>query len=280
MNKIAIVTDSSCDLSEEIIKEYDIKILPLKIVYSNAEYRDRFEISPEEIYSRFDEEIPKSSLPSPEDAMELFTELVQEGYTHVLVVTISSGLSGTHNMIKVVASDFEGLKFEIIDSKALSLALGLPVLEAAKERDKSNDFSKVVETAKAVIHKTNAFFVVGTLEYLRKGGRIGKVEGTIGDLLQIKPIISINEEGIYYTFKKIRGRKKSIKGLYDIVLERAKERLINVAIMHGNAFDEAKELLESIKKIDNVKETFFGQISPVLVVHTGPGLVGVVTTEV
>ena len=280
MTKIAIVTDSSCDLTDDIIQKYNIKILPLKIIYSDGEYRDRFEISPEQIYERFEEEIPKSSLPTPDDAITLFKELEQEGTTHVLIITISAGLSGTNNMLRVVSSEFENMIFEILDSKALSLGLGIPVIEAAKEREQSNDFEKVVERAKSVIYGTRAYFVVKTLEYLKKGGRIGKVEGTIGDILQIKPIISINEEGIYYTYKKVRGRTKSIKELREIVAEKAKDKLIKVAVVHGNALEEAKELLEEIKSLKNVKETFFGQISPVLVVHTGPGLVGVITTEI
>ena len=280
MTKIAIVTDSSCDLTDDIIQKYNIKLLPLKIIYSDREYRDRFEISPEQIYERFEEEIPKSSLPSPDDAITLFKELEQEGTTHVLIITISAGLSGTNNMLRVVSSEFENMTFEVLDSKALSLGLGIPVIEAAKEREQSNDFDKVVERAKSVIHGTRAYFVVKTLEYLKKGGRIGKVEGTIGDILQIKPIISINEEGIYYTYKKVRGRTKSIKELREIVAEKAKDKLIKVAVVHGNALEEAKELLEEIKSLKNVKETFFGQISPVLVVHTGPGLVGVITTEI
>lgn len=280
MNKIAIVTDSSCDLPDDIIKQYGIRFLSLRIIYSDAEYRDRVEISPEEIYDHFEVEIPKSSLPSPDDAIKLFKELEEEGYTHVLVVTISSGLSGTNNMLKIIASEFENMTIEVIDSKSLSLGLGLPVLEAAKELDNSMDFNSMVEKVKTAIERTRGYFVVGTLEYLRKGGRIGKVEGTIGDLLQIKPVISINNEGIYYTYKKVRGRKKSIKELYDIVSEKAKEKWIRVAVVHGNAFDEAMGLLENIKTLENVKETFFGQISPVMAVHAGPGLIGVITSEV
>jgi len=280
MSKIAIVTDSTCDLSADIISKYNIKVLPLRIVYSDNEYRDRVEISPEEIYERFETEIPKSSLPSPEDVIHLFKELQMENYTHILVITISTGLSGTNNMIRMIANDFKDMTIEVIDSKALSYGVGIPVLEAARELTESNDFTSVVTKAKQVVENTKAYFVVKTLEYLRKGGRIGKVEGAIGDLLQIKPVISINEEGIYYTYKKIRGRKKSIKELQDIVAEKAKEKLLSVAVVHGNAFDEAKELLDKIKQIDNVKEAFFGQISPVMVVHTGPGLVGVITTEI
>lgn len=279
MSKIALVTDSTCDLPQEIIKKYDIKILPLKVIYSDGEYKDRVDITPEDIYSRFEEEIPKTSLPSPGECIDLFNSLKREGYTHVIVTTISSGLSGTRNMLRNVKDTIDDLIIEIIDSKSLSMGLGYPVLEGAKEIENTGDFHKTIKRIKEIINRTDVYYVVETLEYLKKGGRIGRVEGTIGELLKIKPIISINEEGIYYTYKKVRGRKRSLKSLYNIVKERAKNGSINVAIAHGNAEDEGQELLSKIKKIKNINSVTFTQISPVLVVHTGPGLMGVIISD-
>lgn len=280
MTKIAIVSDSTSDLIDDIVKKYDIKILPLKVVYSDVEeYRDRIEITPEDIYERFDKDIPTTSLPSPEDTINLFRKLEEEEYTHVIVTTISTELSGTMNMIRNVAKDFKNMVFEIIDSKALTMGLGFPVLEGAKELQKSNDFEKTVQKIKDTIKNTEVYFVVKTLEYLKKGGRIGKVEGTIGEILNIKPIISINEHGIYYTFKKVRGRYKSIQEIYNLVKEKASDKMVNIAVAHGNAYEEAYVLLEKIKELKNVKDTVFTQISPVMVVHTGPGLIGVVISK-
>jgi DegV family protein with EDD domain len=277
--KIAIVSDSTCDLTDEIIKRYDIKILPLKVIYSDGEYKDKIDITPEEIYARFHEEIPTTSLPSPEDAINLFNKLQEQGYTHIIVITISSGISGTMNMVRNVANGFESLTIEIIDSKSLTMGSGFPVLAGAKELEKTQEFGKTVQKIKEVISKTDVYYVVKTLDYLKKGGRIGKVEGTIGELLNIKPIISINEEGVYYTYRKVRGRNKSIEELYEIVKERAKDKKVSVAIAHGNAYEESQGLLQRIKELPNVEETVFTQISPVLVVHTGPGLIGIVISE-
>ena len=281
MSKIAIVTDSSCDLPNDILEKYNINVLALRVVYSDAneEYRDRVEITPEEIYKRFEEEIPKSSLPLPEDAINLFTKLEAEGYTHVVGIFISSGLSGTYNMVRNVASDFKNLTFGMIDTKSLSMGLGFPVLEGARELEKSGNFEKVVERVKEVSSKTYAFYVVKTLEFLRKGGRIGTIEGKIGDLLKIKPIISINNEGAYYTYRKVRGRKKSISEMYDIAEETVKDKMHNIAIVHGDALEEGKKLMERIKELTNVKEILLTQVSPVLSIHTGPGLIGVLISE-
>ncbi|HYF84696.1 MAG TPA: DegV family protein [Clostridia bacterium] len=280
MAKTAIVSDSTSDLTLETIKRYNIRILPLRVIYTDGEYRDRVDITPEEIYSRFKEEIPTTSLPSPQDTVDLFNQLKQEGYTHAIVVTISSGISGTMNMIRNIADSYEGLSFEIIDSKSLTMGAGFAIIEGAKELEKTNDFEKAVNRIKTVLKGTKVYYVVQTLEYLKKGGRIGKVEGTIGELLSIKPIISINEEGVYYSYKKVRGRSRSIEELLEIIKEKAKETLVNIAIAHGDAFLEAQDLLKKVKELKNINETVFTQISPVLVVHTGPGLIGIVISEV
>lgn len=280
MGKVAIVSDSTSDLEVEIIEKHNIKILPLRVIYTDGEYKDRVDITPEEIYSRFNEEIPTTSLPSPQDTVDLFNQLKQEGYTHVIIVTISSGISGTMNMLRNMADSFEGLVFEIIDSKLLSMGAGFAIIEGAKELEKTNDFEKTVNRIKAVLKKTKIYYVVKTLEYLKKGGRIGKVEGTIGELLNIKPIISVNEDGVYYSYKKVRGRSRSIGELLDIIKESARDRLVNIAVAHGDAFEEAQNLLKKVKALNNIKETVFTQISPVLVVHTGPGLIGIVISEV
>jgi DegV family protein with EDD domain len=280
MVKIAIVSDSTSDLPLESINKYNIRVLPLRVIYTDGEYRDRVDITPEEIYSRFEEEVPTTSLPSPQDTVDLLNQLKQEGYTHVIVVTISSGISGTMNMLKSITDSYEGLIFEVIDSKLLSMGAGFAIIEGAKELEKANDFEKTVNRIKSVLNKTKIYYVVKTLEYLKKGGRIGKVEGTIGELLNIKPIISMNEDGVYYSYKKIRGRNRSIEELLDIIKESAMDKLVNIAVAHGDAFEEAQELFKKVRTIKNIKDTVFTQISPVLVVHTGPGLIGVIISEV
>lgn len=121
MSKIALVTDSTSDLNHEEISKYNIHVLPLKIVYSDREYTDRVDITPEEVYSNMKVEVPSTSLPSLEDIDCLFTDLKEKGYTHIIAITISSGLSGTNNSIRLVSENHPEIKFEIFDSLALSL---------------------------------------------------------------------------------------------------------------------------------------------------------------
>lgn len=279
--KVAIVTDSTCDLDQQVLREYDIKVLPLKVVYpNNEEYLDRVEISPLQIYERMPAEIPSTSLPSPGQIMDLFKKLQEEGFTHIISIHISSGLSGTFNAVRIIAREFQNMVIKVLDSKALSLGLGIPVLEAAKTLKETHSFKAALDRATDVIDHMKVYFVVATLDYLKKGGRIGYVAGTLGELMQIKPIISINEEGKYYTYDKVRGRKKSILRLFEIAEKEISKKKVNVAVMHGGAEEETGELLNKIKALPNVEKTYSGQVGPVIGVHTGPGLIGVCICKV
>ncbi|MCK8816790.1 DegV family protein [Natroniella sulfidigena] len=276
---IAILTDSTSDLPFDLIQDKEIEFLPLKINYSQQQYRDRIEIKPEEIYDRFEEEIPTTSTPAPQELKEKLLALKKKGITHVLAIHISSGLSGTYNMVKMISEQITDLTVEVIDSKALSMGLGRLVLYATELLEAGVKFNTLVNKVKAKIDQIDIFFVLKTLKYLKEGGRIGKVEGALGSLLNIKPIISIDKTGEYYTYKKSRGRKRSLKKLYQIVSKKIAVGPCTIDVMHGNAADEAEDLVTKFKKLDNVKETFLGQISPVMVVHTGPGLIGVNITR-
>lgn len=276
IEKVAIVTDSTCDLEKELVDEYNIKVLPLKVIYPNQqEYLDRIEISPQEIYNRMPQEIPSTSLPAPADIIALFKKLKDEGFTHIISIHISSGLSGTFNAVRTIAREFEDMVIEVLDSKALSMGLGLPVLEAAKCIKENLGFDSALQRARKVIQGMEVYFVVGTLDYLRKGGRIGYVAGTIGEIMQIKPIISINGEGKYFTYDKVRGRKKSLQRLVEIANERIHGRNVNLAVMQGGAEEEKQAILKKMGQSPNVGQIYGGQVGPVIGVHTGPGLIGI-----
>ncbi|QUH30521.1 DegV family protein [Vallitalea guaymasensis] len=280
MKKIAILTDSACDLPDSIIEKYNIKLLPLRIIYHDREYRDRIEIKPQEVYDNIEKEVPKTSLPVPEDILSAFDSLADEGYTDAVVITISSNLSGTFNLIKMLAKDYERLNIKVYDSKTLGIFLGFIVKEAAAIANTQKSMEDVIDRAKEIRDKLKGCYVLKTLTYLRKGGRIGKVEGTVGELFNIKPIIGINDEGVYFTIAKVRGRRKSISKIKSMIMEEFKDKKYNIAIIHGGAEEEAKQLYNSIKNIGNIIEGHISQISPALGVHTGPGLIGYAAYEV
>lgn len=279
--KIAIVTDSTSDLTKAELKKYGIKSIPLKVIYNDQQFHDRVDITPAEVYQDFEKEIPGTSMPSPQEIMDVYNQLKKAGYTHIISIHISSGLSATYSNCMMVANQIEGIEVEVVDSKMLSKGLGRLVLYANSLVEEGKlSFSEIIKKIETKKDKIEVFFVVKTLKYLKKGGRIGKVSGTIAEFLNIKPIIAIDDEGEYFTFDKVRGRKKSLKKMYSIIKDRIKEKKEYVVdVMNAAAEEEAEGLLNKFKKIAEVKDIYFSEISPVMVVHTGPGLIGVVLTE-
>ena len=280
--KIAVVTDSTSDLTKSDLEKYGIESIPLKVIYSDQQFHDRVDITPAEVYESFEREIPTTSMPSPQEIMDVYNKLKDEGYTHIISIHISSGLSATYSNCMMVSDQIDGVEVEVIDSKMLSKGLGRLVLYANSLVEAGElSFAEIIEKVEAKKDKIEVFFVVETLKYLKKGGRIGKVSGTIAEFLNIKPIIAINDEGEYFTFDKVRGRSRSLKKMYSIIkdkLQEGKEYVVDV--MHAAAEEEGQGLLDKFKKLSQVKETYFSEISPVMVVHTGPGLIGVVLTEI
>lgn len=278
MEKIALITDSSCDLPQDIIKQYHIHILPLHIIFKNGDFRDRVDITSEQFYERLKTEIPSTSMPSVGETLELFENLKKEGYTHVLAILLSSRLSGTWSMVESLKEKVAdlGINLKIINSKALSLGLGFLVMHAGELIKNNTPLSDIITKVEELVKETKVFFVLKTLEYLRKGGRIGLVEGTIGDILDIKPIISINEEGIYYSVAKVRGRIRSLNKIMEVAKEAIGNRRVFLAVMHGDALDEAQYLMGKLKESQlNIEKSFIGQTTASMAVHTGPGLIGI-----
>lgn len=275
--KTAIVTDSTCDLSDELLKQHNIRMVSLRIICQNAEYKDRVDLSPDQIYDLMDKELPKTSLPLPEDLHALYDQLLKEGYTDVVHLCISSGLSGTWNMIRVLAEDYKGrLNIRVVDSKTLSTGLGQMALAASRAVEEGATADQAVLAAKKVRSSQLGMFVIRTLEYLRKGGRIGLVEGVVGNLLQIKPIIFVNNEGIYETLAKARGYKAAVETMIQEIVKRFGKKTVHLSIVHGQAPEEAQNLLERLKQALNVATNMIAPVSPVLAIHTGRGLLGII----
>ena len=171
MNKIALITDSTCGLPKEYVDKYNVKIVPLKILYKHKEYIDGVTITPEEVYSRLKEELPTTSMPSVEDVKSLYRELEAEGYTHAIVLPVSSGLSGTINSFRLASEDFANINSFIFDTKILSMAVGLIVIEVGKMIQDNKDFDYICNRIPKIRENLWMYFTVDTLEYLIKGGK-------------------------------------------------------------------------------------------------------------
>ncbi len=275
MEKIALITDSASDISVELLEKNNIKLLPFKVIYSDREYEDRIDITPQMMYERLKTEIPTTSLPSIEKMTNIFKEAIDEGCTHAIIITISAAFSGTYNAVRLVCEDFPELETFVFDSKTLTMAEGAMVLEAAKLIGEGKSFKEITETLPVYREKIDLFFTIDTLEYLQKGGRIGKVAGTIGELLNLKPIITVADDGTYRTAAKARGSKQSVSKLIEIFKGYLEKGKYKAWILDGYGMDKVQSLYEEIKDLPNVVECkIAGTIGPALGVNTGPGLVG------
>ncbi len=274
MKKIAIVTDSTSDLPKEIASFDNVNIIPLNVIFDEREYKDGVDIKPEEFYKKleYSKILPRTSQPSPEDFLKLYKSLLEK-YTDIISIHISSGLSGTVNAAVLASKKLSG-KVHVIDSKSISIGIGILVVEVEKYIRNGLKVTEILELIKETRKNTEMLFTLNTLEYLKKGGRIGKVSSLLGSVLNIKPIIRVNEEGIYTPFSKTHTQKKAI-----LVIERGLEKLVNgrkpvnLAIGHGLAFDAANKLKNNLENLFNIESTIFSQVGPVVGVHTGPGAI-------
>lgn len=275
--KIAILIDSGSDVPPNLVEKYNLYVLPLKIVYKDGEYLDGVNISAKEVYAKLKTEIPTTSLPSGSDINDLFDKIKSDGYEKVLAVCISSGLSGTYNNVRLMGDEYKELDVFTLDTKNIAIASGFSAIQAAEYIKDGMDWNTLTKTISRDIKNSKVFFYVDTLEYLQKGGRIGLVASVLGSALNLKPIISCNEDGIYYTVSKILGKKRSIKKAIDLAMDFAKTgEKYNVAIVHGDGEEEANKIKKSmLPSLPHCNIFVEGQISPALGVHTGPGTVGI-----
>ncbi|MDU4892735.1 MAG: DegV family protein [Clostridium sp.] len=280
MEKIALITDSASDITKELVLKYNIKVLPFKIIYRDKEFSDGIDITSKEVYETLESNTPTTSLPSMAEIEGVFESLKAEGYTHAIAVTISSKLSGFNNAIKLLSEEYPEIKTYVHDSKSISKGEQILIEEAAKMIEAGKNFDEVVAELPKINERIKIFFVIGTLEYLIRGGRLGKVAGTIAQFLHLKPIVSVDEEGEYYTYAKVRGRKQSLHKIKDIGEDILNNKKCEVFLMHGEAEAETLELAEKFKENSNaVSVNFGGYLSPVSGVHSGPGFIGVLFYE-
>ncbi len=279
IDKIAFITDSGSDVPQEIVDKYNIRVLPLGIIYgNNEEYLDKITITEEEVYQRLEKEIPKTSLPKPEYIVKVFDELVEEGYQNIIVSTISSGLSGTFNSIKLVAQDYPNLDILFVDTLNIGFGSGLVLVRLVELLEQGATFEELKAETPHIIDNTTVFFTIPTLKYLEAGGRIGKVQSLVGNLMNLNPVISCNEDGIYHTVAKARGRRRSIARLKKEIKELAKDHKVNLGVAFGQQSikSEAKALKDDLVSKLGVNNVYFTTVSPALGIHTGPDIIGAV----
>lgn len=274
--KTAIMIDSGCDLEPEFIKKYDIKVLNLKVMYGEDVFSDGVDIDPLEVYHRFPNEIPKTSTPNMYEVQELVQQIKDEGYEKIVAITISSGLSGTFNTVAMTFEEEEDIETFAFDTKNISIGAGLFAMWAAKKLEEGWTFEAIKHGLNGKINDAKVFFYMDTLDYLRKGGRINPAVALVGKALNLKPIISCNEKGTYYTVSKIRGQHKAFEKIIDVVKEFAGSRKAEFAVMNGDARAYVEDVKKSLSEVfENPNIVVDKQITASMAIHTGPGLIGI-----
>lgn len=278
MSKVGIIIDTACDLPKEAYEELNVAMLPLWVHFSDKSYRDLVDIEKDEFYGLLDKEFPKTSTPSPLEIKEIIDKELASGVNEVIIITLSSRLSGANNLANLVAMDYDG-KVKVFDTKNIAIGSGFYAYRAASLRDQghsADEIIKIMEDDRAKM-KSRTYFVIPELTNLINGGRIGKVRGVIGQLLHIKPIITCDADGVYYDVDKVRGFAKAQRRLVDKIKDELKDtKDYYLAICHG-ANPEALEAVKDALKDEVARAKIYveEQIAPTLAVHTGRGLVGV-----
>ena len=275
---IKIVTDSTSYISDEYIKKYDIKLVSLNVIINGVSSRE-VDIENEVFYEEIknSKEIPKSSQPIPNEMLNTFKEIVKDGDS-IVGIFLSSKMSGTYsnaNMIKdMILEDYPDAEIHILDSKTNCMQMGFAVIEAARAASEGKSINEVINAANHVINNSRFLFTPETLEYLKKGGRIGGAAALFGNVLQIKPILTV-VNGETSVFKKVRTRKKAIEEIVKTVLEEIEAKGFgDIVVHHINCQEDGLKLAKALenklgKKVD------IQSIGPVIGVHVGPGSIGI-----
>ena len=276
--KIALLTDSCADLSARTAEENRIHVVPLRIRCADGEYRDGVDIHATDVYARLKRgELPKTSLPTGEDIAAVFDRIAEQGYDGVIAVMLSGGLSGTYNMVRLMAEERKDLEIRVYDSVSGSLGIGITMLQLAEDRRGGASWRELTKKrVPQLIQGTFPFFSVDTLEYLQKGGRIGKVAAMAGTMLQIKPILTFAADGQLQSIAKVRGRKQVMDKLVELTVKACGgHKKYNLAVANGGAPTEMEELREKLKAaLPNYDHIWDGQIDGTLSVYIGDGILG------
>lgn len=275
MNNIAIVTDSTSDLSQATAGQHSVTVVPLHVTHKGRAYRDGVDITAETFYPLLEssDELPKTSQPSPEQFELVYRNLLDQG-KDVISLHISSGLSSTVATAKAAAEAVSPDRIHVVDSGFLSYGLAFQALEAARLALEGQTAQNILEQMTRLKQKTEMLFTLETLHYLYKGGRIGRVSSLMGNILGIKPIIRV-DNGIYVPAGKARSIKQALSSIVEFLSKTYQRQKVVVAVGHGKGASYAAMLQEMVTSALNIagKPLRF-EVGPVIGVHTGPGTVG------
>ncbi|NLY55386.1 MAG: DegV family protein [Firmicutes bacterium] len=277
MSRVAIVTDSTADVPAEFLEKYEIHVVPLYVHFGNKSFKDGVELPPQTFFPMLKEsmETPTTSQPAVGEFVRLYEKLISEG-KKVVSIHISSVLSGTFQSASLAKLSVPAGQVEVIDSANVTLSLGWQVIAAAEAAAKGWDLDDIVTLVREVGSQVKLYFAIDTLEYLYKGGRIGKVAAFLGTMLNFKPIITIENGGLV-PYARVRSHKQVISKLVQLAEEALQTRgKIRIGVIHTAAPEKAAELRERLKdKLGLPELPLVTEAGAVLGTHVGPGALAI-----
>ena len=271
--KLAVITDSSAYFEESYTQKENLFILDIPVVIDGNTYIEGKNLTSEDFYKKMSLslELPKTSQPSIAELEETLSRLSKEGYTHVIGLFLSSGISGFFQNIQYLKEEFSNLEIAFPDSKITSAPLGIMVTSALKWAEDGLTFDEILDRITLQIEGTGAFIMVDDLNHLVKGGRLSNGAAILGTLLSIKPILYFNEQGVIEVFEKIRTEKKATKRLIEIVQERTSNGRYEIIVIHANALEKAEALRELLLESAGSTRISLATFGSVIGTHLGEG---------
>ncbi|SDK70336.1 DegV family protein [Natronincola ferrireducens] len=276
MNNIQIITDSMTDVPKYLVDKYNIIVIPLTIHFEDGEYRDGVDLTGEEFYKKLTEvkELPQTSQVTPNTFMNVFREVLEAG-KEIICINGSSKASGTHQAAVLAKQELETDKIDVFDTMGLCFGGGFFVYEAAKMAIEGGTREEILTKLDKMKSNIDHIFTVDTLEYLKKGGRLNPMKATIATILNVKPILTV-EDGLVESLDKVRGTKKVIGKMVELAKNRGGDfSQKTVAIAHANTPVKADELKETVEKELNPKEVIITEIGCTIGTHAGPGTLAI-----
>lgn len=281
MASVVLVTDSTADIPLEVREKLGITMVPLMVIFGDETYLDNITLQPAQFYEKLTSFNGRAttSQPSPADFYEVYKKLTDEGHS-VISIQLSGAMSGTYQSATIAKSMLdEDADVTLIDSKSASYGYGTLVVTAADMAQAGASKEEIIAEVLRLRREMRLYFLVDTLEYLQKGGRIGKASAVLGSLLNIKPILSINDEGIVFPLDKVRGQKRAMARIAEMLAADFNDTPVHLTIAITPGYTTGvSEMSELLKKQLNVKRYQETEVGPVVGTHAGPGTIGVFVT--
>lgn len=280
--KLAVITDSSAFLQAETLRKEDLFVLDIPVNIDGQEYVEGVNLTAQEFYEKMarSSELPKTSQPSIAKLDEILSSLKEKGYTHVLGLFLSSGISGFHQNIQYMTDEFEGLTIAFPDTRITSAPLGFMVESVFQWVELGNYFETILAKLTEQIENTSAFIMVDDLDHLVKGGRLSNGAAILGNLLSIKPILYFNDQGVIEVYEKVRTEKKATKRLVEIVKEVTSNGNYQITVIHGNAPQKAADLLQLLLDGGVATDISIATFGSVIGTHLGEGSIALGYTPI